>query len=307
MKIFAICNSDQLGLPTVARLKQLGLLAGVSYLERYASLLPSFRALGIGDEMTYPLKKEGWVDSLEQVISEIKPDYVFVLTFPWKIPASLLSLPPKGFLNFHFGLLPKYKGADPIFWEMKNQETEGGLTVHLMSEEIDEGAIIMQEKASIAPGMNYGLYSNQLSQSSAAWVDALLGKLEAEPIQFIEPEASESAPERAPTEADLTINWAEQTALEIECLVNAANPRYGGAITTFSGQRLNLLEVTPMSGNEDMKGEPGEIVYADLTYGVIVICADGEFIRITVAQIAGAYISGVKLITLGFLKGGKFS
>lgn len=307
MKIFAICNSDQLGLPTVAKLKQLNLLAGVSYLERYGSLVPSFRALGIADDMIYPLTKEGWIDSIEKVISEIQPDCVFVMAFPWKIPGSLLNIPPKGFLNFHFGLLPKYKGADPIFWEMKNQETEGGLTVHQMNEEIDEGAIIMQEKIAIAPGMNYGLYCNQLSQGSAAWVDTLLGKLEAEPLQFIEPEASEPAPEGLPTEADLTINWAEQTALEIECLVNAANPRYGGAITTFSGQRLNILEVTPMSGNEDMKGEPGEIVYADLTYGVIVICADGEFVRITVAQIAGAYISGVKLITLGFFKGGKFA
>lgn len=306
MKIFAICNSDQLGLPTVARLKELNLLAGVSYLESYASLVPSFKAFGIADDMLYPLQKEGWLDSLQQVISEIQPDCVFVLTFPWKIPANLLSLPPKGFLNFHFGLLPKYKGADPIFWEMKNQETEGGLTVHLMNEEIDEGVILMQEKSPIAPGMNYGLYANQLSQSSPAWVDTLLRKLEAEHLQFIEPVASESAPDRLPTEADLTINWAEQTALEMECLVNAANPRYGGAITTFSGQRLNILEVTPMSGNEDMKGEPGEIVYADLTYGVIVICADGELIRITVARIAGAYISGVKLITLGYFKGGKF-
>ncbi|MCE7992637.1 MAG: hypothetical protein HEP71_11685 [Roseivirga sp.] len=306
MKIFAICNSDQLGLPTVVRLKELDFLVGVSYVERYVPLIHSFKSIGIADEKIYSLSKENWVNSLQEAISELKPDYVFVLTFPWKIPSNLLNLLPGSFINFHFGLLPKYKGADPIFWEVKNYEPEGGLTVHVMNEEIDEGAVIMQEKAPIGPGISYGLYCNQLTQSIGAWTDALLNKLQTEPLQFLELEAGESAPDRSPTQTDLTINWAEQTALEIENLVNAANPRYGGAITTFAGQPLRILEVTPMGGNDDMKGQPGEIVHADLTYGIIVICADGEFLRVSVAEIAGAYISGIKLTTFGFFKGAKF-
>lgn len=306
MKIFTICNSDQLGLPTVARLKELGFLVGVGYVDRYTSLIHSFRGMGIAEEAIYTLRKGDWVDALGRAISELQPDYVFVLTFPWKIPGSLLNLLPNGFINFHFGLLPKYKGADPIFWEMKNQEKEGGLTLHLMNEEIDGGQIIMQEKAPIGPGLNYGLYCNQLSHNSRGWLDSLLDKLQANPLEFIALESTELAPESVPSEADLTINWAEHTAMEIESLTNAANPRYGGARTTFSGQPISIIEVTPMTGNEDMKGEPGEIVYADLTYGLIVICADGEFVRITIAQVGGAYISGVKLTTFGFLKGTRF-
>ncbi len=306
MKIFAICNSDQLGLPTVARLKELDCLSGVSYVDRYTSMAHSFKSMGIPNEKIYPLSKENWTNALEQAISELQPDYVFVLTFPWKIPANLLNLLPGRFINFHFGLLPKYKGADPIFWEVKNYEPEGGLTVHLMNEEIDSGAVIIQERAPIGPGISYGLYCNQLTQNIGGWTDTLLNKLQSAPLEFVELEAVESAPDRPPTQADLTINWGEQTALEIECLVNAANPRYGGAITTFAGQPLRILEVTPMGGNDDMKGAPGEIVYSDLAYGVIVICADGEYLRISIAQVAGAYISGVKLTTFGFFKGTKF-
>lgn len=306
MKIFAICNSDQLGLPTVARLKELDFLVGASYVDRYTSMAHSFKGMGIPDEKVYPLSKENWVSSLERVISELQPDYVFVLTFPWKIPASLLNLLPGRFINFHFGILPKYKGADPIFWEVRNYEPEGGLTVHLMNEEIDSGAVIMQEKAPIGPGISYGIYCNQLAQSIREWTNTVLNKLQVDPLSFIELEPAESAPARLPTQADLTINWAEQTALEIECLVNAANPRYGGAITTFAGQPLRILEVTPMGGNDDMKGVPGEIVHSDLTYGVIVICADGEYLRISIAEVAGAYISGIKLTTFGFFKGAQF-
>ncbi len=306
MKVFAICNSDQLGLPALARLKEHGFLAGVAYVDRYAALRPSFEAMEIADEHIYVLSKKNWVEILSNAISELQPDYVFVLTFPWKIPTGLLSLMPDRFLNFHFGLLPKYKGADPIFWEVKNYEPEGGLTIHLMNEAIDEGAVVMQERAPIGPGLSYGLYCNQLTQNIGSWTDTLLNKLQAGPLQFLELEAGELAPERAPNQDDLTINWAQQTALEVECLVNAANPRYGGAITTFTGQPIRILEVTPMGGNDDMKGEPGEIVHSDLTYGVIVVCADGEFLRISIAEIAGAYISGVKLTTFGFFKGTKF-
>ncbi|GAB5522749.1 MAG: hypothetical protein Roseis2KO_06210 [Roseivirga sp.] len=306
MKIFAICNSDQLGLPTVARLKELDLLVGVSYVDRYTPLLHSFKGLGIPDEKTHALSKENWTHTLAQAITELQPDYVFVLTFPWKIPANLLDLLPGRFINFHFGLLPKYKGADPIFWEVRNYEPEGGLTIHLMNEEIDSGAVIMQEKAPIGPGISYGIYCNQLVQNIREWTNTLLNKLQAGPLEFLELEAGESAPDRTPTQADLTINWAEQTALQVECLVNAANPRYKGAITTFSGQPLRILEVTPMGGNDEMKGVPGEIVHADLTYGIIVICADGEYLRISIAEVGGAYISGVKLTTFGFLKGAKF-
>lgn len=306
MKVFVICNSDQLGIPSVIRLKELGCLVGVSYLSRYSTLYKSFVTSGIDEKLLYPLDKEGWALSLEQTIITLQADCVFVVAFPWKIPSKLLSLPKKGFVNFHFGLLPKYKGSDPVFWELKNQEKAGGLTIHQMTDELDEGAVIMQEKVPIAGGENYGIYCHQLAQTSGRLIPGIIEKLESEQIAYITLLNEEGFNTGLPDEKDLTIDWSSQTAYEIECLANAANPRYGGAHTSFGGQPLRIFEVTPMGGNEEMVGAPGEIVYADLTYGVIVACADGELVRITIVQIGGAFISGVKLSSFGFLKGAKF-
>jgi methionyl-tRNA formyltransferase len=306
MKVFVICNSDQLGIPSVVRLKELGCLVGVSYLNRYSSLKESFLASGIGDELLYPLETKDWALSLEQTISFLQADCVFVVTFPWKIPSKLLSLPQKGFINFHFGILPKYKGSDPVFWELKNQEEAGGLTIHQMTDKLDEGAVIWQEKVPITGGESYGIYCHQLAQASSRLIPQVIEKLKTEPVAYITLKDEEAFNTGLPDEKDLAIDWIRQTAYEVECLVNAANPRYGGARTSFGGQPLRIFEVTPMGGNEDMVGAPGEIVYADLTYGVIVACADGEFVRITIAQLGGAFISGVKLSSFGFLKGAKF-
>ncbi|MBO3699046.1 methionyl-tRNA formyltransferase [Roseivirga sp. E12] len=308
MKIFALCNSNQLGLSAVAKLKTLGVLSGVGYLDKYANAMEQgFEAIDIGKDLWYMLDQESWRNSLQKIITELQVDCVFVLTFPWKIPSELLTLPSKGFFNFHYALLPKYKGADPIFWQIKNDEQEGGLTVHLMTEEFDEGPVILQEKIPFPGGFNYGIYCGQLSQSNETWVSKVVTKLMSDKPDFItlEPE-KDPAPLTKPMANDLRIDWSNQTALEIEALTNAANPRYGGADTSFSGQLINILEVTPIDGNDTMKGDPGEIVHSDLTYGPIVACINNEFLRVTVAHVAGAYISGVKLTTLGFFKGTKF-
>jgi methionyl-tRNA formyltransferase len=62
--------------------------------------------------------------------------------YPRKIKNPLLSKPKKGFVNYHPGLLPKYKGPTELDDAIKNQETNWGVTVHKMDEEYDTGEII---------------------------------------------------------------------------------------------------------------------------------------------------------------------
>ena len=62
--------------------------------------------------------------------------------YPRKIENPLLSIPEKGFVNYHPGLLPKYKGPTELDDAIKNKETDWGVTVHHMDEEYDSGEII---------------------------------------------------------------------------------------------------------------------------------------------------------------------
>lgn len=61
------------------------------------------------------------------------------------IKESVFNIPRLGSINFHSGRAPYYRGGPPIFWELYNDETEVGLTVHFVAAKVDSGAIILQE------------------------------------------------------------------------------------------------------------------------------------------------------------------
>ena len=308
MKIFALCNSDWLGFATIRSLEAQNLLAGVGILKKHAShLVPGLQDIQVPDEKVHLLEKATWQKTMEELIEKEQVDVVWALTFPWKVPASLLKLPKQGFINFHFAQLPKYKGADPIFWEFKNREENGGITVHKMNEAIDEGPVILREPMPIMPGTNYGLHCQRLGSFTETLIPKVIMALDDKDFEYLSLEEEAPVCESKPTEADLTIDWENQTADEIEALVNGANPVYKGAVTNIGLLKMRILEVTPvtMEGGE-LKAEPGQIVHADVVYGLVVACADMECIRITIVQTPEGFMSGVKLFNLGYLPGQKF-
>jgi methionyl-tRNA formyltransferase len=63
-----------------------------------------------------------------------------------KITDPILSIPKKGFVNYHPGPLPKYKGPNEYEDAVKNSETSWGVTVHYMDENYDSGKIIKMKK-----------------------------------------------------------------------------------------------------------------------------------------------------------------
>ncbi|KRQ85867.1 Bifunctional polymyxin resistance protein ArnA [Caloramator mitchellensis] len=80
------------------------------------------------------------------VVKELNPDVILSFSAPQVIKEPLLSFPKYGILNVHGSLLPDYRGCMPSFWYLYNKEEYGGATVHYMSEKIDDGDIVAQDK-----------------------------------------------------------------------------------------------------------------------------------------------------------------
>jgi len=80
-----------------------------------------------------------------QALAGWKPDLIAVAAFGRILPPAILSLPPRGCINVHGSLLPKYRGAGPIQWAIINGERETGITTMLMDEGMDTGAMLLQE------------------------------------------------------------------------------------------------------------------------------------------------------------------
>tara|TARA_B100000963_G_scaffold33549_1_gene24911 strand:- start:989 stop:1750 length:762 start_codon:yes stop_codon:yes gene_type:complete len=82
-------------------------------------------------------------------LTALEPDLLISIAGNEIFKKDLINLAPKGCLNLHTGLLPKYRGLMPTFWAMKNKEEYIGVSVFFVDEGIDSGPIIEQEKLNI--------------------------------------------------------------------------------------------------------------------------------------------------------------
>lgn len=85
------------------------------------------------------------------VRDRLRPDLIVSVAASQIFREPLLAIPPKGCVNIHGALLPRYRGMLPSFWTLLNGEREGGVTVHYMSAGIDDGRIIAQRRFPIQP------------------------------------------------------------------------------------------------------------------------------------------------------------
>jgi methionyl-tRNA formyltransferase len=93
-------------------------------------------------------------ESLREIIA-LDPELLVSIAGNQIFKPPLINLAPKGCLNLHSSLLPKYRGLMPSFWVMKNQETETGVSVFFVDEGIDSGPILVQKKIAITPTMTH--------------------------------------------------------------------------------------------------------------------------------------------------------
>ena len=90
-------------------------------------------------------------NKLFNVIQTIKNNNINIgITYYFPIiPKEIWSIPQFGIVNIHYSLLYSYKGPDPVEWQLYNNEKETGVSIHFISNKIDEGNIIVQERISI--------------------------------------------------------------------------------------------------------------------------------------------------------------
>jgi len=82
-------------------------------------------------------------------IAERKCDLIVSVACPFILKKPLLSLPPLGCINIHHAPLPRYRGMMPTFWQLYHGESSVGLTIHYMSEKLDNGSALLQDRLAV--------------------------------------------------------------------------------------------------------------------------------------------------------------
>lgn len=112
-------------------------------------------------------------------IAEHKPDLIVVIAFGQKIGREVVDIAPKGAINVHASLLPKYRGAAPINWAIVDGEKETGVTIITVAERMDAGEILAQVGTEIGWDETAGELGDRLAELAAPLLVATIDRIAA--------------------------------------------------------------------------------------------------------------------------------
>ena len=184
------------------------------------------------------LHKPVTTDEIATVVAQ--SDLVITIGFGLLLPASILTIPKFGFINLHFSLLPRWRGAAPVQRALEAGDTSTGVTVFQLNAGMDTGPIYTSIPFEISPTINT---PELLSELSKLGVSAVLDTLFAiESGVAPTPQLNEGASRADKLNSDeAQIDWS-QDSVSIVNKVRAFYPN-PGAWTIFRGAKLKLDSV----------------------------------------------------------------
>lgn len=207
-------------------------------------------------------------------LSSWKPDVIAVAAFGRILPPAILSLPPRGCINVHGSLLPKYRGAGPIQWALINGETETGITTMLMDEGMDTGAMLLQASIDIAPEDTAGSLSSRLADLGGRLLVETLSQLKAGSLTPRPQDHSQATLAPLLKKEDGVIDWS-LPATSIANRIRGLTP-WPGACTFLGADRWTIYRAVAIDGAATLS--PGQItaltkdaIYVATGCGVLAI------------------------------------
>ena len=244
-------------------------------------------------------------------IKELKPDVMCVVAYGKILPIELLEIPPKGSINVHGSLLPKYRGAAPIQWAVLNGETKTGITTMYMDAGMDTGDMILKEEVEIGENETTGELWERLSKIGAKLLVETLKQIEAGTAPR-QPQGEDFTLAPMLEKEQAKIDWSK-TAIQIKNQVRGLNPIMG-AYSYLNGKKIKfwrvdvIREETFMDMYEEFAEyanklkdvEAGTILYVNDKKGLYIKGNDGI---ISVLEIQGE--NAKKMPISDFLRGNK--
>ena len=226
-----------------------------------------------------------------------KADVVVVVAYGRILPESYLNAFPKGAINVHFSLLPKYRGAAPVNWAVVNGETKTGITTMKMDAGLDTGDILLQSETAIDAEENAINLMARLSFEGANLLSETLKKFDKiEPRRQIEAEAS-----YAPmlTKEEGAINW-ESRAATINNHIRGFQP-FPTCFTFYQGKKLTVWKANEVQSPKSKVQSFGAILEAKGD-NLVISCGDETALNIVELQLEGKkrmnvrdFLNGVKI------------
>ncbi len=215
-------------------------------------------------------------------LQKLRADLFIVVAFRI-LPREVFTLPPRGTINLHAALLPRYRGAAPIQWAIMNGETETGVTTFFIDEKMDNGEMLLQERVAIGENETAGELHDRMAIIGAEVLVETVTQLAEGRLQS-HPQQGEIT--RAPkiTKETAELDWNKPAAV-LRNWVRGLNP-VPGAHTHWQGKLLKIYasEVREHSSN---KFFPGQVCHVDAQRGELWIQTGKGALAIRELQLQG--------------------
>lgn len=236
------------------------------------------------------LKSEKFINTLKS----LKPDLQVVVAFRM-LPEVVWSVPPKGTINLHASLLPKYRGAAPIHWAIIKGETITGLTTFRITHDIDTGDIIEQVEVPIYPDDDTGSLHDRMMEVGAKLVLKTVSLIASNEVIYKKQDHESASPAPKIFFDDGRIDF-KQNVQTVYNFIRGLSP-HPAAWCKMDNKLLKIYKCRP-NPIKDSKQVPGLILTDGKTY--LSIACQGGNIELLDLQLEGKRKMDIKTFLNGW-------
>ena len=218
-------------------------------------------------------------DETVETLRALRPDVVAVVAYGRILPQRVLDIAPKGFINIHASLLPKYRGSAPDQWAVLDGLRETGVSAMYLCREMDAGDVIDVAKTPIGENETAGELLDRLAVLGGDLLSKTLARVEQGTVTAVPQNPAEVSYAPMLDKSMCPIDWSK-TARQVHDHVRGLNP--WPTATAVLGGTFFKIHTTVLCDGE---GKPGEILGLTKT-GLKVACGEGA-VEIRVLQAEG--------------------
>lgn len=207
-------------------------------------------------------------------------DIIFVIGWRYMIPASVYQKAKIGCFVLHDSYLPKYRGFGPTVWAMRNGESYTGTTLFKISEKVDEGPILLQEKVAIGPDSYIGDIVESITAVNEKLIGLAIEKIKSKDFTLVEQNHAKASYTCKNIPSDFLIDW-KLSARQILNLIKSYSNPYPGAYTYFQSSKLIIYRAQMDCNTDKYIGYiPGRVKSINTDGTVTVFCGDGNALKL---------------------------
>jgi methionyl-tRNA formyltransferase len=208
-----------------------------------------------------------------QQVAELKPEVLVVFAYGRIFGPMFLSLFPKGGINVHPSLLPRYRGPAPIQAALLDGEERTGVTVQRLVQKMDAGPILSQEPVVVDPDETAAELSQRLAAVGAELLVDVLNRMERGVLAERPQDDGCATYCRLVSKEDGLVDWCKGSR-DIYNAWRAFQP-WPGIFTTLRDAQLRILRCRPVTGGGRSGSEPGTVLGVDKEAGLLVQTGSG--------------------------------